>query len=68
MKKFIYIIFFIFELAVANAAANVHNPSSASKFKVSGIVVSERNEPLPGAFITVEGTNIGMGTNANGEL
>lgn len=68
MKKFIYILFFIFELAVANAAANVHNPSSASKFKVSGIVVSERNEPLPGAFITVEGTNIGMGTNANGEF
>ncbi len=38
----------------------------AQKYNISGVVVDERSEPLPGASVWVKGTTIGAGSNTNG--
>ena len=56
--KYVFLLFFVLSAAAAFAQSNV----------VSGKVVDETNQPLPGATITVKGTQKSTGTDANGNF
>lgn len=66
MKKFAYIL--ALTLTVALVTVNAETPVAIPDNQVSGIVVGANGEPLVGATITVEGTNICTGTNSRGEF
>jgi TonB-linked SusC/RagA family outer membrane protein len=61
MKK-TYLIKYVFLLLFIFSAATTFAQSGA----ISGKVVDETNQPLPGATVTVKGTQHGVGTDANG--
>ena len=56
--KYVFLLFFVLSAAAAFAQSNV----------VSGKVVDETNQPLPGATVTVKGTQKSTGTDANGNF
>ena len=61
MKK-TYLIKYVFLLLFIFSAASVFAQSGS----ISGKVVDEANQPLPGATVTVKGTQQGVGTDVNG--
>ncbi|WP_461449665.1 SusC/RagA family TonB-linked outer membrane protein [Mucilaginibacter sp.] len=61
MKK-TYLIKYVFLLLFLFSATAVFAQSGA----ISGKVVDETNQPLPGATVTVKGTQQGVGTDVNG--
>jgi len=61
MKK-TYLIKYVFLLLFIFSAASVFAQSGS----ISGKVVDEANQPLPGATVTVKGTQHGVGTDVNG--
>ncbi len=66
MNKFLCILFL--QLTVVWGAVRGVKPVSPPKYTVKGVVVSVDGNPLAGATISVDGTNISTGTNAKGEF
>jgi len=56
--KYVFLLFFVVSAAAAFAQTNV----------VSGTVVDETNQPLPGATITIKGTQKSTGTDEKGHF
>jgi len=56
--KYVFLLFFVVSAAAAFAQTNV----------VSGKIVDETNQPLPGATVTVKGTQKSTGADANGNF
>ncbi len=56
--KYVFLLFFVLSAAAAFAQSNV----------VSGKVIDETNQPLPGATVAVKGTQKSTGTDANGNF
>lgn len=65
MIKFIYAFVMTLFMTLSVSASN-----NIQKFdtNVFGIVIDESNEPLPGATVTLVGTNIAVATNADGQF
>jgi TonB-linked SusC/RagA family outer membrane protein len=58
LLKYVFLLFFVFSAATVFAQTGV----------ISGKVLDETNQPLPGATVTVKGTQKGAGTDASGNF
>jgi len=56
--KYVFLLLFVFSASIVFAQTGV----------ITGKVVDEANQPLPGATVTVKGTQKGAGTDANGNF
>jgi TonB-linked SusC/RagA family outer membrane protein len=56
--KYVFLLLFVFSASIVFAQTGV----------ITGKVVDETNQPLPGATVTVKGTQQGAGTDANGNF
>ena len=55
-------------IIVKDKPQNTNSLSSAIGVDITGKVVNEQNEPVVGATVAVEGSNIATATNENGEF
>ena len=66
MKRFSFILVLLLTVALVTVNANVSaNPPN---YIIKGVVMTANGEPLAGASIVVEGTNINCGSNSKGEF
>lgn len=65
MRNGLLILFLIF---LSPCLMADEHENEAPSFKVKGVVVDEKGEPLAGASVWVKGTVVGAGTNAKGEF
>ncbi|WP_198675363.1 SusC/RagA family TonB-linked outer membrane protein [Pleomorphovibrio marinus] len=49
-------------------ALMVHNPLAAQERTITGKVIDENKQPIPGATVLIKGTNRGSATNVDGEF
>ncbi len=66
MKRFSYILVLLLTVALVTVNANV--PITPADYVIKGVVMTSNGEPLAGASIVVEGTNINCGSNSKGEF
>ena len=66
MKRFSFILVLLLTVALVTVNANV--PANPPNYIIKGVVMTANGEPLAGASIVVEGTNINCGTNSKGEF
>lgn len=66
MKRFSFILVLLLTVALVTVNANV--PANPSNYIIKGVVMTANGEPLAGASIVVEGTNINCGSNSKGEF
>ena len=55
-------------LTVALVTVNANVPANPPNYIIKGVVMTANGEPLAGASIVVEGTNINCGSNSKGEF
>lgn len=67
MNRFI-IVFATLALMLSAWANDEANYTESEAMLVTGTVVDENNDPLPGATVKVVGTTLGASTNSNGEF
>lgn len=66
MKRFSFILVLLLTVALVTVNANV--PANPPNYIIKGVVMTANGEPLAGASIVVEGTNINCGSNSKGEF
>lgn len=66
MKRFSFILVLLLTVALVTVNANV--PATPPNYIIKGVVMTANGEPLAGASIVVEGTNINCGSNSKGEF
>lgn len=66
MKRFSFIL--VLSLTVALVTVNANVPANPPNYIIKGVVMTANGEPLAGASIVVEGTNINCGSNSKGEF
>lgn len=66
MKRFSFILVLLLTVALVTVNANV--PANPPNYIIKGVVMTTNGEPLAGASIVVEGTNINCGSNSKGEF
>ena len=66
MKRFSFILVLLLTVALVTVNANV--PANPPNYIIKGVVMTAKGEPLAGASIVVEGTNINCGSNSKGEF
>lgn len=66
MKRFSFILVLLLTVALVTVNANV--PVNPPNYIIKGVVMTANGEPLAGASIVVEGTNINCGSNSKGEF
>lgn len=66
MKRFSFILVLLLTVALVTVNANV--PANPPNYIIKGVVMTANGEPLAGASIVVEGTNIYCGSNSKGEF
>ena len=66
MKRFSFILVLLLTVALVTVNANV--PTNPPNYIIKGVVMTANGEPLAGASIVVEGTNINCGSNSKGEF
>ena len=66
MKRFSLILVLLLTVALVTVNANV--PANPPNYIIKGVVMTANGEPLAGASIVVEGTNINCGSNSKGEF
>ena len=66
MKQFSFILVLLLTVALVTVNANV--PANPPNYIIKGVVMTANGEPLAGASIVVEGTNINCGSNSKGEF
>ncbi|MFC2580711.1 MAG: TonB-dependent receptor domain-containing protein [Segatella oris] len=66
MKRFSFVLVLLLTVALVTVNANV--PANPPNYIIKGIVMTANGEPLAGASIVVEGTNINCGSNSKGEF
>ena len=66
MKRFSFILVLLLTVALVTVNANV--PANLPNYIIKGVVMTANGEPLAGASIVVEGTNINCGSNSKGEF
>ena len=66
MKRFSFILVLLLTVALVTVNANV--PANPPNYIIKGVVMTDNGEPLAGASIVVEGTNINCGSNSKGEF
>ena len=64
MKRFSFILVLLLTVALVTVNANV--PANPPNYIIKGVVMTANGEPLAGASIVVEGTNINCGSNSKG--
>lgn len=69
-KEILRFLLFVFALVIAGTGANLYasgvNDSMQRKMQVSGKILDETNEPLPGVNVIEKGTSNGIVTGADG--
>lgn len=66
MKRFSFVLVLLLTVALVTVNANV--PANPPNYIIKGVVMTANGEPLAGASIVVEGTNINCGSNSKGEF
>ena len=66
MKRFSFILVLLLTVALVTVNANI--PANPPNYIIKGVVMTANGEPLAGASIVVEGTNINCGSNSKGEF
>lgn len=66
MKRFSFILVLLLTVALVTVNANV--PANPPNYIIKGVVMTANGDPLAGASIVVEGTNINCGSNSKGEF
>lgn len=66
MRRFSFILVLLLTVALVTVNANV--PANPPNYIIKGVVMTANGEPLAGASIVVEGTNINCGSNSKGEF
>lgn len=66
MKRFSFILVLLLTVALVTVNANI--PANPPNYIIKGVVMTTNGEPLAGASIVVEGTNINCGSNSKGEF
>ena len=66
MTRFSFILVLLLTVALVTVNANV--PANPPNYIIKGVVMTANGEPLAGASIVVEGTNINCGSNSKGEF
>lgn len=66
MKRTIQLLCCLFLLAATAVETTANN--IPARYTIKGRVVDENGAPLPGASVRLEGTTVGVGTNAKGEF
>ena len=66
MKRFSFILVLLLTVALVTVNANV--PANPPNYIIKGVIMTANGEPLAGASIVVEGTNINCGSNSKGEF
>lgn len=66
MKRFSFVLVLLLTVALVTVNANV--PANPPNYIIKGVIMTANGEPLAGASIVVEGTNINCGSNSKGEF